>query len=383
MTPTLSFEQTLLYYDAPQVILLRDGLSRPFIGFLLDSSGEDLPYIVAPLHPDDYSAVVGGRSTYWEAINRSKDFPSLHVAAVGHDLQQIAVKGTVPFEEVPRDSWPAEEAMHFPEESFEFSLAQSYSKQAPVLLELAFDPQGSGLTIGRFSSLLTRLHQLVKALAGVVNVNRQFLNIAVPAHSGSFKVLLEQAEDLGRLFPDSSLTKALQYSTELIGAVDDPDVLSTYFQGNPDAAPAFKEFIQAVKSVGSGVGLRWEAGDVGTGNASASRYSIVRLDTWLKDKYDRQEAIVSYGGTFEAMDLHSGTWRLSDTEVVSGTPPSDGLPEVRGKTSKRLRHLLRDLVSGGTYVFKCSELVTLDPLTSEPLVERELIEVHQVSTEGG
>lgn len=379
MTPQLTYEQTFLFYEAPQVIAFSDTLGLRYIGFLIEDGTDDLVYVVAPLSFHAYHAVAAGRMTYWEGLQASKDFDVFTVAAVGHDLGRLEVREAHRFADVDQEFWPDESAARFVRQDDGNSLALEYAKTGPVLVELALDPTNTGVPIGRFSALLARLQLLLRALAGEGLGNRQLLNIAVPTQAGSLKVLLQQSSDLGTLFPNPDLRRALEVASDLIRASHNRSYLQTYFSTHAHAAAPFKELVRAVKSLDTGIALKWETTDSEPSGATATRHEIQLLSGWLESRSDPEATEVAYRGVFSAMDLKTGTWRLSDARAVSSSDLPEASVEVQGKTVKGSGDPLRHLVSGGEYTFDCLELLTLDALTTEPQVERTLIRVREVA----
>ena len=378
MTPKLYYERTLLFYDVPQVIAMRDELGVHYLGFLLDETVDDLPYAVAPLTPDAFHAVVAGRATYWEGIEPGQNRPCYTVHAVEHDLGRLEVGSAYRFADVPRDNWPDEGAGVLEEDEVRASsLATAYSVESPLLVEVAVDPLDNSLPISHFTSLLTRLQQLVKSILGIGSSKRQLLSVAVPSSPGSFKVLLEQARSLGILYPDVALTGAVNDAASLLRFADNPEGLVGYFETNPDAGSAFKEFVKAVRTIDTGITLRWETSGDTSNAATASRYQMEQLQDWLRGKYEAVTHQVSYKGIFTAVDLKNGKWRLADAVVVDGVGTLDDSSAVGGETLPGSTDLLRHLLTGDAYTFVCTETTSLDPLTSEPSVERILVHIQE------
>ncbi len=373
--PTLAHRLTLLFYDVPQVIVLQDRLERPYLGFLLSDSEPRLPYILAPISANTFHAVAAGRTTYREALRNSNESQCLIISTGTDDFSDIEIVKSLPFEDVPEDYWPDEGAARYIRAVAADSLEVTYSRYSPLLVELSIDPPESGLSIGRFSELLGRAHQFIKSLAGFANSTRPLLNIAVPASAGSLKVLLEQDYQLG-LFPHDGLDQAMRGFTRVISEADDPEKVAAFFESVPPAAAnSFKEFIQVLKGLNSGLSLRSEPFGKPPSSGTTTRYAIRSLIDWIGEGYNETVTEVTYRGTFAAMDLDQGTWRLSHLVFERNDAAMDQPREVRGKTSTDNHDVLRDLVSGANYDFRCAERRTLDPLTQEPKAERTLLQV--------
>lgn len=360
-------ESVLLYADGVQLAVLRDAVNCAYIAVLSarDTSGDT--YLCTRISPSRLGDLRRGRVDLRDALD-SPEQPTWFSGVVsasmsGHlDLTQL---DHVPAHWLPDRGFQL--AKSIGEEDADSRLVTTQaSERNRAFIHLHLDPPEAHaetkIDAGRLSRALAAFQRVVDRALRVappasrgeggrpaVEVEESTLQVLSFGH-GSFGVYL-QAKAQPNLFGETRLARALERIDELVSKSSDPPAVVTAareYRGH--FVGAYQDLLKFVFEGETPLSYVWS--DPLSTRAYRQTIEPARALEVYRALVEReelsQEEVVLFG-TFDKVDVRSGTWRLRDADGV----------EHAGETKEGTGNLLSGVViEVQKYFLRCHEILT-------------------------
>ena len=355
----LHYQNTLYYYDGPQVIELRDAIGGHYVGVLVDVVDGQDRYLctgVAPERLADFR--IGGVDL---RVLMTEQADGSYLFATG-ELGAALTCTSVADAQTLSDSLPDPGFVLHEHASDDSTVAEARNR-ANFVLDLAVEPpEARGEHRIRSSTLiglLQHVQTLIKHAYGAAlrelktaqsreidHTDAHLLDVVVPAATGSFRIVLE-AHKRADLLGHNELERAMERVDALFDGLDQPQVVLERVKAHKGhLSGAFLRLLRFLVEQRTGLRYQWA-----TPNATKARRravseaqssAIVELLSGVSNLASEPILLV---GVLEEADCVRGKWRLATEDAKEIGTVTDGGPSLEG------------LKLGGRYRFDCVEVL--------------------------
>jgi len=364
VTKLLQYFGSLFYCDGVQVFEARDTIGGNYVGVMVgDSQGGPAQYAIVGVNPHRLQEFRLGKIDLGSIMRARPNKEWFLGSFTGEETGSFEVVAEAQTRDIPTEYFPDDGFLlsMIPQVDSASVLRESISRNTLALeitLESSTPSSDHRIDSGILGGFLLNYQSSVKhiyrkaasALADVKYINREtgpLLDVAVPAMSGSFRILLIPSQQPWGLFKSSEVSRALDVIDEFLLDTSDPQ--QTLERVRKYAGHAASSFVRLIKFlVESDVSLSYSWASPDRNDVSVrglSRHDAVPLLDILSNTESLNVEKVAVSGRLRKVDLDSGAWNLL----------SDDGTKYSGKS--RDVALLSNLTSDKVYVFQCEEVV--------------------------
>jgi hypothetical protein len=376
MRVSLTYIDTLVYYDNHQLVLLKDNLEVKYMGILVEEKELESVYFCAPISNTNYSTLINNKIDlrtvlldvpYWCLINTDSIVSQQESVAISEDP-------------IPEEYLPETGFLVSPPSTSEAILFLA-NERRNIVSELTLEPEEAvnhaintktlSLLLEAFQGLVRQAVRLTKDSAKKSNQVASYAhNLNVVAFApGSFKILFESNRGLD-LLGDTELEKAFNLINKVLASTNNDEQLAEAIVGyKGHFVASLIKFLRIAEENQTFLKLSWAKPDFKEANTVVveERFVTPALE-FLSEQKEMQIEKIVFTGYLDKVYVSEGKWGFigEDKEEYYSGKVAEGGPS------------LMSLVTGQKYEVECTERIIESTNTNKEITELTAIKFKKI-----